>query len=722
VAGASIARGRGNGARADNNAAACPTSCAAGADQTAVMEAHARIARAPRGPRIVAGTAAIVLGVVALLVLVLVLFPWNTLRGPLADYLSHKTGRTVKIAGDLTVKLAWHPWIDVRGIAISNAPWSDEPVMASVGRVGLRVVPLSYFTRLRIPEIEIDSPRAILERSPSGAKNWILGDSVIGGDTTDAGDVPLLGRIRVRDGHVRYRDPDPRLRIDVRAHALTATARDGSESLVFSGDGTLRGGRFTFAGEGEGLGALRAVGDPFALVFHARTGDTQAWFDGTIVPDEPDNVRGFIKVRGKDMAELYPLLPAPVPWTPPYELRGDVAHLPDRWKVTNLRGKVGRSDLAGTMEILTDTPRRKLVADLASARLDYRDLGGFVGLPPGRATDARSAPQQAAARKLARAERVFNDDRFDLARLRDYDAQFRFRGRSIRVDRVPMDDVQMNIVLDNGVLRYDPVEVGIAGGTVRLTGTLDGTAETPRLAARVEGRNLDLARIFPELASPRGKTGRFGGFVKVAAQGQSVARMAASADGEGALIMSGGEASALALLLTNLDLAGVVPLVIGGDRTAALHCAVSAFAIGDGIVAPRLLVIDTSRVRIDGSGTIDLGRETYDLTLASKSKQFSIFALRGPILIGGSLRDPSVAPSVAPVAARVGVAAGLAAVSPPLALLPFIDLGATEDVDCRRVLNAPDNASVPTKEEAAAPSGRSTAVADREAPPPKRGS
>jgi len=46
--------------------------------------------------------------------------------------------------------------------------------------------------------------------------------------------------------------------------------------------------------------------------------------------------------------------------------------------------------------------------------------------------------------------------------------------------------------------------------------------------------------------------------------------MANAANGQGALIISGGEASALALLLTNLDLAGLVPLVIGGDQTGSL--------------------------------------------------------------------------------------------------------------------------------------------------------
>ena len=333
------------------------------------------LARTTSWPLRIAGRIAIGIGVLLVVIaLVLVFFPWNSLRQPLADYLTAKTGRKVAIAGDLTVKLAWHPWIEVRGVAIANAPWSDEPVMASVHRIGVRVVPLSYFTRLRLPEIEIDRPRALLERNKEGQGNWIFGDSVATPDATDAGDLPLVGRVQVSDAKLRYRDPDPNLRVDVTLQALTAADRQGKESLVFAGDGTLRGGRFEIAGEGEGLGSLRDVDEPFSLVFHARTGATHAWFDGAVVPNQPDNVRGFIKVRGQDMAELYPLLPAPVPWTPPYALQGQVAHLPDRWQVTDLTGKVGRSDVAGTLAIHTDAPRRKLVADLVSTRLDYRDL------------------------------------------------------------------------------------------------------------------------------------------------------------------------------------------------------------------------------------------------------------------------------------------------------------------------------------------------------------
>ena len=628
---------------------------------------------------------------IVVIALTLVFFPWSTLRGPLAHYLSDKTGRDVNIAG-LSVELAWHPWVELRGVSISNADGFDDPVMAYADRVRLRVVPLSYFTRLRFPDVDVDGPLVLLERDKDGRANWTFGDT-----EGAAADPPLIGRIRVNEGRVRFRDPA--LRADVRM-AVTTTPHDGEDGLAFSGEGTFRGEKLRVAGIGDGLGALRNVDAPFHLALDAKGGATQLWFDGTVVPDAPDNVRGRIKVVGTDMSRLYPLLPAPIPWTPPYALRGTVAHVGDRWAVTDLKGKVGQSDLAGTMTIFNTQPRRKLVADLVSSRLDYRDLGGFVGLPPGN-PDRRvtAASQKQASRKLAAQDRVFSTDALSLDRLRDYDAELHFRGKAVAVDKVPMDNVEFRIKLADGKLRYDPVVIGIADGRVKLVGELDAAAAQPRLTARVEGRNLDLAQLMPQLSSPRGKTGRFGGYLDVKAQGTSIAALAGSADGEGALIMAGGEASALSLLLTNLDLANAIPLLLGGDKTAALRCAVTSFAIDDGQVEPKVFTIDTSAVRIEGEGSIDLDDETIDLDLHSQSKKFSLFALRGPIVIGGSLRHPTAKPAVGPVAARVGVAAGLAALAPPLAILPFIDLGNAEDANCRALFatgkKAPRSAPVP---------------------------
>jgi len=102
--------------------------------------------------------------------------------------------------------------------------------------------------------------------------------------------------------------------------------------------------------------------------------------------------------------------------------------------------------------------------------------------------------------------------------------------------------------------------------------------------------------------------------------------------------------------------------------------------------------------------------------LRAKSKQPSLLALRGPIVIDGTFKAPSVHPAVGPVALRVGAAIGLGAVAPPLALLPLIDFGGAPDVDCRSLMQdarmsagmAETNPSPAAGRVAARPSGRTS--------------
>jgi hypothetical protein len=247
---------------------------------------------------------------------------------------------------------------------------------------------------------------------------------------------------------------------------------------------------------------------------------------------------------------------------------------------------------------------------------------------------------------------VFSDDRFELDRLRDYDAQFHFRGKAVRVDDVPLDNVETNIVVERGVRRYDPVKVGIADGTVTLVGTLDANGNAPRLD--MAGRpQSDLAASTPS----RVATWQGGSLRRVCREGPSIAGMTRTADGEGVSCRRRGQLDRASA--DQPGFGGRRPTVVAGDRTATLYCAVSAFAIDDGLVRPRVLVIDTSRVRIDGEGTATRERE---VRAGAKAKsKCSASRVARPIVIGGSLRDPTAAVGGADRrACRVG---GLAAVS-----------------------------------------------------------
>src|SRR4029079_17871143 len=114
--------------------------------------------------------------------------------------------------------------------------------------------------------------------------------------------------------------------------------------------------------------------------------------------------------------------------------------------------------------------------------------------------------------------------------------------------------------------------------------------------------------------------------------------------------------------------------------TSEIRCAVTSLRAKKGVVTPEFFVVDTSAVLITGEGSVDFRAETYDAMLRAKSKQASLLALRGPIVIDGTFKQPVVRPAIGPVALRVGAAIGLGAIAPPLALPPLIDFGGRHGV------------------------------------------
>jgi uncharacterized protein involved in outer membrane biogenesis len=610
--------------------------------------------------------------VVAVLGIGLAFFPWHVLRGPLASYASHRLQRDVAI-GDLGVDLGRITRVQLDDLSIGNVQGSSEPRMAYASRMVL------FFSVRGLlsgePDyLQLTEPDVLLEKNAEGAANWRF-------DVDGPALWPEVTAIDVDRGVVRYRDPA--LRADLRVSLQTKAAEGEPSSLRFSGRGKLRGEPFELDGRSQGLVALRRGGDPYLLAVQARSGRTAVSFDGTIIPGDPENLRGTLHLRGPDLSLLYPIVPSPLPWTPAYSLSGELAHAKGLWSFRRFKGIVGDSDLSGDVEIDVSTPRAKTTADLKSARFNYKDLGGFVGLPPGEPLSRETAEQQQEARRRAASPRVLPDKPFEMAKLRAYDADVRFRGTSVKWGDVPMDNLVAHLVLQDGVLRFDPLDFGVADGHIVSNVVMDVNRRPAQARGQVDARNVELKRLFPRLAAPQGSAGRIGGRARFRTEGDSVAELSAAMDGQAAVSMRGGEASTLALVLTNLDLARAALLLLKGDENAEISCAVAALRANAGVVQPDLLVIDSTAEVITGEGTIDLRQERYDLRLKGDSKRPSLLALRGPIVIGGTFKTPTVGPALGPIAARVGAAVGLGAVAPPLAILPLVDLGDAADIDCR---------------------------------------
>jgi hypothetical protein len=556
--------------------------------------------------------------------------------------------------------------------------------MAQVQRAGIRIDLWSLLRRpVSLPEVTLVAPRLLLERDASGRENWVMGEREKEGDTSG---LPAIGSLRIDDGSLRYRDLPAKTNVQAKVEASPAS--DGSMPVRFNGTGTLRGNAFAIEGTAASLLGLENKDRPYRVDVKARAGDTRARFNGDFVPSRPDNVDGAMTLEGRDLSQLYPIIPVPLPWTPPYRLSGQLRHGGTVWSFQRMTGKVGSSDLGGNFSVDRKDERPLIDADLVSQQLNYKDLGGLVGLPPpDAAPQARTAEQNKEASKLSANGRVLPSKPYELDRLRIADAKVHFRGKRFMASSLPLDDLNAVLDLHDGVMKLKPLDFGVGGGRVTSAITMDARDKIIKTAADLSVRNVELKDIVPALKPPNGSAGKLGGRAQLSATGNSVADMLAGISGEIALISSGGNASELAVVLSNLDLARATQLLFTGDAKSPIRCVVADFVADNGVMDAKTLVIDTDAEHIIGSGNVDFRKEQYDLVLKARSKKPSLLALRGPIGVDGSFQSPRVGPQAGPLALRVGASVALGAVLTPIAsLLPLIDFGGAPDADCRGLI------------------------------------
>src|SRR6266702_3307310 len=301
---------------------------------------------------------------------------WNQMRGPLGRYLSHRTGREVRIDGNLSVKLfSWQPSIDAGGVYVGNPQWVGTPQAAKVDelRVELRLVPL-IFGDLILPLVKVDRPDLLLVRDQTGRTNWDSG----GKNPNQAWQLPPIRRFLVNDGHVRIDDAVRKLHF---TGTVTSEENSGGGSssngkraaFTLTGDGTLNKSKFLADVKG---GPLLNVDQskPYDFTADVRAGETHAAINGTITqPFHMDHFTAAINVSGPTLSDLYFMTGLVLPHTPSYRLTLSVVREGTFYRLNDINGVLGSSDLHGdlTVDVSHDIPA--LAGRVASRVLYFPD-------------------------------------------------------------------------------------------------------------------------------------------------------------------------------------------------------------------------------------------------------------------------------------------------------------------------------------------------------------
>jgi uncharacterized protein involved in outer membrane biogenesis len=623
-------------------------------------------------------------GVALLLIVFVVLFDWNWLKGPIERRVEAATGRDFAMGGDLDVDLGLKPRVRADDVRFANAAWSTHGDMLAADRIEFRIALLPLLRgRIEMPYLRASRAQVIVERDREGRGNWVFeGDAR--GRPAQAPPTVLVNQLLIEDGALRLYEPTFQTEVALNVRSGDVGEGQAHAPLLAEGSGKYRGHPFAIDIRVDSPLDLVDRERPYRVDAKVSAGGTRARARGALVGQlQLEDFALRFDMSGANLGDLFPLLGVALPDTPPYALTGELGRSGTVWSYKNFKGKVGDSDMQGDAAIDLGGDRPRLTADVVSTRLDFDDLGSVVGAAPStKPGETASEEQRKRAADLRAKPKVLPDVPFNLDKLRVMDADVKLKAAQINAPKLPLEQMDVHVQLNDGVLRLDPLNFKIAGGAIESRLNLDARHQEIRTTLTGNVERLELGKLFPTVEITRKGAGKLSGALAIEMRGNSVAQMLGDADGNIGLIMGPGHISNLLVELAGLDVAESLKFLIDKDKEIPLRCAYADLKVEDGVVGANSLAFDTSDTVVYGEGKISLKDEALDMKLSPQPKDRSPLSARVPLKIGGSFKDPSFAPQAGPLLARGAAAAALYTIAPPAALLALIETGPGENIDC----------------------------------------
>lgn len=628
-----------------------------------------------------------VTGVLAVLLIVLwFVWSWDWFLPIVEAKASAAAGRQVT-ARHLHVRLWTTTRIELDGVRIAEPQgFPAATPFATVGRLVVTLRPLEYLhgAGLVIPTILIANADANVRGLPDGKTNIdfpFMHPASTGAAPANPGPSPKLGELQIADTHVDvdWAKLKAKLGLDIHTEGTGDAAR-----IVVLAKGTYAARPINGRFRGGALLTLRDSTHPYPLDLYVANGPTHVSADGTV--QDPLHFAGAnvkLEFAGPDMGLLYPLTGVPIPSTPPYRVAGNLAYTKGRIAFENFSGTLGSSDLGGTITVDPKAAPPDLHADLHSRAVNLADLGGFLGGHPGHPQENKEAHQQASAKGGAN---VLPTTPISLPKLRAMNVDLHYRAGHIEGKFVPLDNLTAWFVIHDGAVTVHELNFGVGRGTLASRAYIAPDAHGVQAEATLDVRDVDLSHLLNATHVFHG-SGIVGGQAELRGNGASVADLVGNGSGGVAIFMrDGGNISALLPDIAGLEFGNALLSALGIPNRTDVQCFAAEMPLRDGILSTNLFVLQTKEARTTGDGTINLRNDTLDWTVTTRSTNFSIGSLPGPIHVTGSLTSPSVLPG-AEVVARGASAAGLGVLFPPLAILPTIQFGVGKSRACEAAID-----------------------------------
>ncbi len=489
--------------------------------------------------------------------------------------------------------------------------------------------------------------------------------------------VPAIDNLAIKSGSADLSALRPGLtlqNLDVEMASL-------DKPLALSAAGTLNGTALSLSGNfGPPQALLPRAWLPasmppqvnYPITAQANFGNASAKVSGAIA--SPETLSGTALALNATIPDLSLLSPLSFSPLPAWKNIAAQATLVDPGG-QGLRSAIGLQGLAVSMDnaafggdaslYLGKTPTLQAALTASQINLDaLLQALPHPTPPPAQAPAAATPPGTPAA-----PAHLLRDIKLPLALLHDGNADLQLTADSLLWNRASYAALQAHAVLNNGVLTINPVTGQLPGGSVAASAVIDAAKNPATETLHISAPALALAPFLRAFSLPNTAQGTLQAQLNASGSGNSLAPIAASLNGQLGLAMVNGVVDGAVLnrlFGTVLHTLNLPANLTGAQGPVAVRCMATRLDASNGTGTFRALALDSSRMKLEGGGTVNFSTETLGLVLRPQMRVGGT-TVDVPVQVGGSFAAPTTSvASKSAVQAAAQNAAGLAGGAPSL--------------------------------------------------------
>lgn len=566
--------------------------------------------------------AALILLLVAGAVIFVSTFDPNTHKSQITEAVKKATGRDLVVSGQ--IKVSVFPWLgaEVGGVSLSNAKGFGDKPMLQVGSAQVRLKLLPLLTgSLELGRVTLENLNLNLARHQDGTTNW---DDLAGKDEgpkeaapaaakpSDGGSMKLaLGGLHVKNANVVWDDAKEGRHYALRDVNIETGAVGGNDPFDFE---------LSFGLDSK---------EPELSTKNTVSGRATLDFDAKRYLVKPLHLA--IEAQGKGVPNGKASL----------GLGASEVLVDMKAQKAALAGLTITADsLKVTGQASVQNFAKPFITVVAKA--DEIDADRYLPKKSGGSSGGSAGGGEAGAKA--------SDEVIPVQTIRNLGLDATLSIAVLKISGLRLTSVEVHALAKDGVLRIDPNQLALYGGTLTAPLSVDCRGEQPLSAVRVDLHKVQLGPLLKDLAGKDSYGGDMFLTADLKTSGATTPALKRGLNGPMSLKVLDGVFPGVDMenLIKTVASAGSTSGTVQGkssDRTNFGEITATAQAVS-GIINNKDLLIKSPNLRAEGEGVVNLPADSIDYLvraklMASGTGDDSLLGLLVPVRVKGSLSNPS---------------------------------------------------------------------------------